>query len=128
MDRALKELTGENATQLEKIQELEQELAEALEREDGEGEVRTVTETKIVEKAVDTAHFDLQILKLTAEHKEKDDKIQELEKLIEAGKAAQEASSSAQATELSASNEKLTQELEEIKKAHGVSTVEEAVK
>ena len=58
MDRALKELTGENATQLEKIQELEQELAEAMEREEGEGEVKTITETKIVTAPVDTKHFD----------------------------------------------------------------------
>ena len=58
MYRALKELTGENATQLEKIQELEQELAEAMEREEGEGEVKTITETKIVTAPVDTKHFD----------------------------------------------------------------------
>ena len=58
MDRALKELTGENATQLEKIQELEQELAEAMEREEGEGDVKTITETKIVTAPVDTKHFD----------------------------------------------------------------------
>jgi len=57
MDRALKELTGENAEQTEKIQALEQELMELMNQE---GEVKTVIEkeTVTVVTAADTKHFD----------------------------------------------------------------------
>jgi len=55
MDRALKELTGENAEQTEKIQALEQELMELMNQE---GEVKTVIEKETIVTAADTKHFD----------------------------------------------------------------------